>query len=71
MHIWLDPGVGGQAQGAMRGPGESYSDLIVLVAARGERRAREKRKSKPPMARGMDGCNDKKSTTPLSLTQKR
>jgi hypothetical protein len=47
---------------------EGYRDVVIRIA-RGEGSA--KLKSKPPMARGMDGCNDKKSTTPLSLTQKR
>jgi hypothetical protein len=44
---------------------------MMAEAVAAWRGARAKRKSKPPMARGMDGCNDKKSTTPLSLTQKR
>jgi hypothetical protein len=49
-------------------PVRATNDVIIRIA-RGEGSA--KLKSKPPMARGMDGCNDKKSTTPLSLTQKR
>jgi hypothetical protein len=44
---------------------------MMAEALATSRTARAKRKSKPPMTRGMDGCNDKKSTTPLSLTQKR
>jgi hypothetical protein len=31
VHIWLDPGVVARLK-AMRGPGESYSDLIIRVA---------------------------------------
>ena len=44
---------------------------MMAEALAASRRARAKQKSKPPMPRGMDGCNDNKSTTPLSLTQKR
>ena len=31
MHIWLDPGVLRKLK-ALRGPGESYSDVIVRLA---------------------------------------
>ena len=32
IYIWLDPGVVAKLK-ALRGPGESYSDVIVRVAA--------------------------------------
>ena len=34
VHIWLDPGVLAKLK-ALRGPGESYSDVILRLAAEG------------------------------------
>jgi hypothetical protein len=37
VHIWLDPGVLTKLK-ALRGPGESYSDVILRLAAKGDAR---------------------------------
>ena len=34
VHIWLDPGVLAKLK-ALRGPGESYSDVILRLASEG------------------------------------
>ena len=36
MHIWLDPGVLAKRR-ALRGPDESYSDMTILRALKGDR----------------------------------
>ncbi len=36
MHIWLDPGVLAKLK-ALRGSGESYSDMTILRALKGDR----------------------------------
>jgi hypothetical protein len=55
VHIWLDPGVLAKLK-ALRGPGESYSDVIIRLArARG--RANPARQTKAPARerRGLRG----------------
>jgi hypothetical protein len=37
VHIWLDPGIVDKVK-ALCGPGESYSDVIIRLAAEIERR---------------------------------
>ena len=39
LHIWLDPGVLAKLK-ALRGPGESYSDVILRLAAEGVERTK-------------------------------
>jgi hypothetical protein len=61
VHIWLDPGVLAKLK-ALRGPGESYSDVIVRLArARG--RANPARQTKAP-ARERRGLTEDTTANP-------
>jgi hypothetical protein len=55
VHIWLDPGVLARLK-ALRGPGESYSGVIIRLA-KGDARL------------GMKGCRDTAGLSAMALDQ--